>query len=559
MGRGDLSTAIPDPLLGSEAVRRSHDKVWRLRSWLACGYLAACGGTASVSPDASPLPADASGSTSAPDATVSGAEGGAAAEASAQDATTPPPGDSGASNDVSDVGAGDDDASEQADAPPPSTAVETCEAVWPQPDGVFFDTSAPQGVQMVVDATGNVYLALSYGGISYSGNPSPSAPPPALGVSNLPGYPLGLALVKLDAACNLLWARELGTPDVNTGFIQSVGLAVDSASNVTILGSFRGPVDLGDGTVMSETDAAPVLSNAFLIRLDATGALVFRDVFESDAGFVSPVGTPALAVSPAGISTILVGALGNVSFGPPAPDDAGDANAAGDTYDAGRSAPATQFLIQLDTMGRVLQTLAPPSSALGVLVGADGTLWAQGSATWDGGAGPVLMHLSASADPIWSVPAPASTLLAVGGPGVVAFDNGYQATEGLWAYSSDGTLLWSRPPSAYPIDTANQSMAIDSNGNIIVGGLLQGTTQTSADGSTTTTSSPAGIGYETFDSMGVLQSVRVFDDQDADVGSERFLALGVDPTGHVIVAGTNQGPGGWNTTSLFVAKFAPSP
>jgi hypothetical protein len=59
--------------------------------------------------------------------------------------------------------------------------------------------------------------------------------------------------------------------------------------------------------------------------------------------------------------------------------------------------------------------------------------------------------------------------------------------------------------------------------------------------------------------MGVLQSVRVFDDQDADVGSERFLALGVDPTGHVIVAGTNQGPGGWNTTSLFVAKFAPSP
>lgn len=413
---------------------------------------------------------------------------------------------------------------------------------------------------MVVDTTGNVYLALSYGAISYSGTPLQSAPPPALGVSDLPGYPLGVAIVKVDAACNLLWARELGTPDVTTGFIQSVGLAVDSASNVTVLGSFRGPVDLGDGTVMGETDAAPVQSNAFLLRLDATGALVFRDVFESSAGFVNPFGTPALAVSPSGISTILVVAIGNGVFGPPAPADAGGADAASDEYDAGSSVGGGMpFLVQLDTMGRVLQTLPPPSSAQGVLAGADGTLWAEGSATWDGGAGPVVIHLSASAAPIWSEPSIFSTLLAVGGPGVVAFDNGYQATEELWAYSSAGTLLWSRPPSVYPIDTANQSMAIDSSGNIIVGGLFQGTTQTSADGSTTTTPPPAGIGYETFDSTGVLRSVSVFDDQDADVGSERFLALGVDPTGHVIVAGANQGPGGWNTTTLFVAKFAPSP
>ena len=88
---------------------------------------------------------------------------------------------------------------------------------------------------------------------------------------------------------------------------------------------------------------------------------------------------------------------------------------------------------------------------------------------------------------------------------MVAFDNGYQAVEGLWAYSPAGTLLWSRPPSVYAIDTANQSMAIDSSGNIIVGGLLQG-----------------GIGYETFDSTGVLQSVRVFGDHDAGFARHTF-------------------------------------
>ncbi len=515
-----------------------------------------------MSPDASPLHADASQVASAPDATMPGPNEGGAAEASFQDTTSPSPGDA-ADDGASEAQAGYDDAPGQADAPPPSPAVETCQTVWPQPDGVFLDTAAPDGVQMAIDATGNVYLALSYGGISYGGRPVQSAPPPALGVSGLPGYPLGLAIVKIDSACHLVWAREIGTHDVNAGFIQSVALGVDAASNVTIFGRFSGAIDFGDATVTADTDAGPALGSAFLMRLDATGALVFRDVFASSAGgLVGPLGTNpsttlALAVSPAGVSTILVRALGDVVFGPPAPDDAGDANAPGGVYDAGWGAPE-DFLVQVDTMGRVLRTLPPPSLTDGVLAGSDGTLWAEGEAAWDGGAGSVLLHLSGSAEPLFSEPAP-GTLLAVGGHGAVFFDNGYQTTEELFAYSSAGTFLWSRPPSVYPIETADQSLAIDSNGNIIVGGLLQGTIETFADGSTTTIPSPAGIGYEVFDSTGALRSVRVFGDQDADVGSERFLALGVDPTNHVIIAGANQGTGGWNTTSLFVTKFAPSP
>jgi len=505
--------------------------------------LAACGGAAVVPSDAAAR--DAVPPSAEVDATTADVN-----DAAPVDGPSEGPADAGPADVLSEEVGSD----AGADAPSPEAATVTlsppgrllCESVWPQPDNFFLDLSTPYGVQMAVDPTGDVYLAMSYGTISNSGTPQASAPPPDLGTDagTLPGYPMGLAVVKLDPSCNVLWAKEYGSFDVNQNGVQSVALGVDDASNVTVLGAGAGRIDL-EGPVSFDPPDAQTMGAGFLLRLDSNGSLVFRDVFTSDQNFFAPL---YLAVSPSGVSTVIAGALGNVSLGAPASGSGAEAGPAS-PYDAGWSIPTYRFLFQLDTLGRVLQVTPAPYYPSGIQAGPDGTLWMLDANSGDGGPGG-LAHFSSSASPLWTLPA-SGYLFAAGGPGAVVFDGSHNATAQLQAFASDGTLLWTQPPSAYDLQGANNGLAIDPAGNIILGGNFGGTSAWPAPAG-----NPVGVGYETFDPGGVLRSVNVFSGVPDAASGQDCLGIAVDPSGAVLVAGTQQNS--WATTSVFVAKYAPS-
>jgi hypothetical protein len=326
-----------------------------------------------------------------------------------------------------------------------------------------------------------------------------------------------------------------------------VALGVDEASNVTVLGLGTGQADLEGPVSFEPPDAAQALSAGFLLRLDSNGSLVFRDVFTSDQSFF---GSLSLAVSPSGVSTVIASALGNVSFGAPASGNGAEAGSAS-SYEGGTAVP-TRFLFQLDTLGQILGVTPAPYFPTGIQAGADGTLWMLDNANAaDGGAGG-LGHFSPTASPLWTRPV-SGTAFAVGGPGAIVFDNSHQATVELQAVASDGTLLWSQPPTPYNVPTEDYSLAVDPNGNIIVAGYFP---VPSAQAVAPSPTSPLGIGYETFDPGGVLRSVNVFGGAPDAASGQRFLGVAADPSGNVLVAGTQQN--GWATTGLFVDKFAPS-
>jgi hypothetical protein len=382
--------------------------------------------------------------------------------------------------------------------------------------------------------------------------------------------------VKLDADCNQLWVRTLGAVGVSN--VSNAGIGVDSEFNVTIGGLFQGTVDFGDGFVFNgDADGAPVLGKGYLVRYDASGALVFRDLVLPAAAvrdvlysaFADIVG---LTVAPDGVSTVLVAAYGDVDFGVPAPD-AGDAPYTQE-YDAGMTiGPASRALVQFDAKGRVLGI--PPAAQddfQQIAAGTDGTLWAWSSLTQDGGAlppglsllgpdggvgAPYLVHMAPSADPMWVHPlAQGLSSFAVGAPGAVVLAYpGLQnplpsyAVE-LQAFSSDGGSPWSRVTTlpAGSLLLGGAPMAVAPNGTVFVGGVGTGTANSGLDGTVTT---PA-IEYATADSSGRLVSQTIWSDGQPN----ELQALAVDSADNLILAGSTTLQLG-ALSRLFVVKLAP--
>jgi hypothetical protein len=463
------------------------------------------------------------------------------------------------------------DASTGGDVPFTAPPAQLCEAVWMQPDAGSSGATLtnPSEVQLAVDATNDIYLAVTY-----------EASQLALGDAGPTAAPQGVVLVKLDANCNQLWVRTLGVVGDTGGATSSVtnyAIGVDSDSSVTIGGAFSGSVDFGGGFVFNgDVDGAPVLSKGYLVRYDASGTLVFRDLLLPAAAvrgvlysaFASVVD---MTVAPDGVSTALVAALGDVDFGVPAPD----AGAVQDpqNYDAGfNGIPAPRLLVQFDSQGRVLGIpQAAQDDFQQIASGTDGTLWAWSSLTSDGGtlppglsqlgpdggvAAPYLVHMSPSADPLWV--RPLSTGLSsftAGAPGAVVLTYpglqnpvpSYEAE--LQAFSPDGgspytssTMLpaGSSLPGGAPV-------AVASDGTVYAGGLGIGAAGTGPDSAATWPE----IGYATADSTGHFVSRTVWTDGQLN----DLRALAVDGAGNLIVAGSTSGQFGV-LSRLFVVKLA---
>jgi hypothetical protein len=123
----------------------------------------------------------------------------------------------------------------------------------------FGDMERQDGEHIAVDGAGNVVIVgEGSGSVDFGGGPVD---------------PSGLYVAKLDPDGNHLWSKGF------TGVGACRAVAVDSANNVLITGSFSGSIDFGGSALLQ---SAPGYS-MFAAKLDANGAHVWSKVFGGTA------------------------------------------------------------------------------------------------------------------------------------------------------------------------------------------------------------------------------------------------------------------------------------
>ena len=176
----------------------------------------------------------------------------------------------------------------------------------------FGDKSFQSIADLVVDSSGNVLATGTNAGTIDFGN----GPITAGGTHD--GW-----IAKLDGAGKVAWSLGLGL--AGAGAAQGTGIAVDPTSNVYVVGSFQGTLDLGGGPLTAEAD-----EDILVAKLDAAGHHVWSKRF----GGPGAQNVTSVAVDRQG-NVYLIGALaGATDFGGGAIGGA-----------------ASLFLVRLDTNG----------------------------------------------------------------------------------------------------------------------------------------------------------------------------------------------------------------
>src|SRR5262249_9908392 len=128
---------------------------------------------------------------------------------------------------------------------------------------------------VAADSTGNVVVAGSFlGTVDFGGQTF---------MSNS-GW--DTFLVKLDAAGNKLWAKQVG----GLGQVGVWGRGIDANDNIVVGGELSGVADFGKGNVMSKD------TDVLVAKFDTQGTLVWQKI----AGVESNQGADAVAVDAKG-------------------------------------------------------------------------------------------------------------------------------------------------------------------------------------------------------------------------------------------------------------------
>jgi hypothetical protein len=400
---------------------------------------------------------------------------------------------------------------------------ELCRREWPQPPGVTV-LAAP----LAADRDDGVYLAIQHdGGLD-------------LGLDGGTLAARGTVVVKIDAACNVIWARELGPVTV-------AAIDTDLASDLTVLGTFEGTVDLGTGPLSSP---APTATDGFLMRLDPGGRPVFAVPFVTEQQGMTLHGLAARHEAIAVAATVPV----DTDFG--AGQD-GDALASGD---AQRS-----YLVVFDGTGAVVRqtaasTLDPSMNEVtDVLTDkVAGSLWAllagppsRAALVTLNPSGSVAVESSLSTDP---PPIAAAGSLAV----LVWSRYGTSSrTQVMQSYDSTGIAPWLAVsntlmlPVADPDTTA--AVAMDPLGRVASAGVFTGSLWLVDAGAPVISAGGSDLELDVFDDAGVLLTIGRWGGPE----DEHFGGLGVDGEGNVWLSGTTTAAGdAGGLERVFVAKMA---
>ena len=230
--------------------------------------------------------------------------------------------------------------------------------------GATLDGLADESVaRIALDGLGNVYVAGTFSG-AVDFNPDPNAAAVASGASG------GSAFVwKLDYQGNFVMARTVNGTSAVTG------MAVDSAGNIVVGGTFKGAADFNpDPNVTADLTTSNTDGAAFVWKLDQTGALVWADSIQT-SGTIVPT---AVAVNGNGAAYLAGSFTGTADLDP---SDGGRAYVA-----AGSN--STPFIVKLASDGSYLwgQTIrtvtavsGAPNTIAGVAIDGIGNVYAAGT------------------------------------------------------------------------------------------------------------------------------------------------------------------------------------
>ena len=380
----------------------------------------------------------------------------------------------------------------------------------------FGGASSDQAYSVAVSASGNVYTGGSFSGTADFD--------PDAGVTNLVSAGSSDAFVtKLDPSGNLVWVKQLG------GTVADVvrGVAVDAGGNVYASGSFSGTADFDPGAGVTNLVSSGS-NDAFVVKLDPSGALVWARQFGAASGDVSY----SVTVD-AGGNVYTVGSFqGTTDFDP----GAGTSN----LVSAGLN---DVFVVKLDSAGDLVwaKSAGSASADVGYNVHVDGSGnvyssgFFQSTADFDPGAG-------------------TSSLTSTGLYDTFA-----------WKLSSSGSLVWAKGWGG----TGNEyaaGAALDSSGNYYTTGYFESVSDFDP-GAGTASITPFG-GTDAFiskiDANGNLVWARQFGGTSFDFSA----GVAVDQAGNVCStgyfmgtadfdpgAGTNNLSATGSTADIFVAKL----
>lgn len=413
----------------------------------------------------------------------------------------------------------------------------------------FGDTEQETPVDITADSAGNVVLTgrfnwrVNFGG----GNLN------AAGSNDV-------FVAKLDASGNHLWSKRYGA----AGSDGSTALAVDPSGNVAFGGYYSGTVNFGGSSFTSSS------YDSFLVKLDAAGNHLWSKTFpDGDGDDIHD-----LASDPAG-NVIAVGSfieMVDVGGGPfTAPDAADDGfivkldaagnhlwskhiyaigdqmadlvttDAAGNVYVTGRLYSQAidfgggfvyggAFVVKYDPDGNHIWSGAWPHSAKELVVDSAGNCYLTGNfgGTLDFGGGP---------------------LTSVGGQDIY-----------LVKLDASGNHVWSQRFGSSN-DQLAPGLVVDSAGNIILAGGFYNSINFGGGTLTST-----GGERDVFVAKLAPDGSHLWSKHFGDDTGQRALALGLDPTDHLLVMGdflddlsfggpTLDGPSG--PSNMFVAKLTP--
>jgi hypothetical protein len=223
---------------------------------------------------------------------IEGGEGGVEPSGPSDGATPPPQASSDGG--TTDDGGTTNDAAAAVDS---GQSHEICSQSWSvltdDPNDPY---NFPQaGARMLaLDGAGNMVVAASFRGtVTVAGQTFQTS---GAGAASL-------LVVKVDAACRVLWAKAFGAAQAS---VELAGVAADAAGNFVVAGTLTGPpVNFGSGPVGAVPDSRP---SAVVFKLGPDGAGLWSHAYEASAGSLLISGDSVRAVD------VAIDSRGNTVF-----------------------------------------------------------------------------------------------------------------------------------------------------------------------------------------------------------------------------------------------------
>ncbi len=140
-----------------------------------------------------------------------------------------------------------------------------------------FEASGPdimaEPSDIAIDASGNIYISGNFGSFGSAAGTIDFDPGSSVYTLSTSGnaYTTNVFVVKLNAAGNFEWARQMGG-NLND---LSVGVAISNGGGVLVAGNFKGTADFDPGTGVANLTASSSWGDMFIVELDNSGDYVW--------------------------------------------------------------------------------------------------------------------------------------------------------------------------------------------------------------------------------------------------------------------------------------------